>query len=222
MGLVVNGQILEVPHLSVRSWHDDVRLRLRKGEDMRIRANGKPHVIVMHTTGGIPGGSNRTPQVIHEGLGPNSDAESRVARFWSTNRQPGGAHLVVDYDASVGCLADLQTECAFHVGGCRGVNERSVGIEIAQTSKGELWAGQLEAVAYLVGFICDTFGIPKRAQYPYRGKPLKRFGAGVGTFTGIMGHRDCDNNRGSGDPGDAAMLALRDVGIELVDFGGEA
>ena len=37
-------------------------------------------------------------------------------------------------------------------------------------------------------------------------------------MVGIYGHRDCSNNRGAGDPGDAIMALLCEHGYESFDF----
>jgi hypothetical protein len=64
-----------------------------------------------------------------------------------------GAHLIVDCDGSIGCLADLVTEATYHA---TSVNHRSIGIEIHQTRADEIFEAQLDAVARLVWAILSS------------------------------------------------------------------
>ncbi len=208
-GLVIDGADVRVPGLTVVSWRDDARLRLRMGNDGRARRPGE-HVrrIVLHTTRGIPGGSDQRPQVIHPGLGPPGMAAENNAIYWARAPSCAGAHLVVDYDGSVVCTADLAREVSYHAGR---VNGDTIGIEIVQGSDAGLYEGQLACVVTLVDFLCARFALERTAQYPYRGP-----GDPVAS---VLGHRDVDTNRGRGDPGDAVMERLVAAGFKPIDRG---
>mgnify|MGYP001569737073 FL=1 len=210
-GLIINGREVPVPGRKVVNFLDDPRLTLKIPEDGRHRAADAPvSLIVLHTTKGIPGGKDKRSQVIREGLGPDIGAELRVAKFWSTSDLQSGAPIVVDFDGSIGCLADLQTDMGYHA---RLMNTRSVGIEIYQGAGAELYRGQLDAVADLVDVLTAEFGIQRQMPDRYRGA-LRRLSTGAADFVGVVGHRDGDNNRGLGDPGDAVFDVLAARGYE--------
>ena len=174
---------------------------------MRQRRNGeRVRLCVLHSTKGVPGGKDRRPQVILPGFGPSVDAALRCARSWSKNGKPGGAHLVMDADGSVGCLADPERETAFHVGGASGVNGASIGLEIFQGSDAEIYQGQIDTT------LATLLDIDRRIPPPYRGHPIEHLRLGARGWSGFLGHRDCDANRGAGDPGDAVMDALASAG----------
>jgi hypothetical protein len=202
---VINGFRIEVPGRVTTSYLDDPRLRL-SAHDGRPRTTA-PRKIVLHTTKGIPGGRDRRPQVLRPGAGPDVGAELRCARWWSLSDLASGAHLVVDFDGSIGCLADVATTTAYHA---KAMNADSVGIEVYQGSDAELYVEQLEAVGDLVDVLTVKLGIQRQIPDKYRG-PLPRLQAGGHDFVGVVGHRDGDDNRGAGDPGDLVfdMLARR-------------
>lgn len=214
-GLVINGKDVPVEGLSILNYRDAPRLRLRVGHvdggnDGRKRT-ATPQSIILHTTKGIPGGSNKTPQTLRPGRGPHTRAEERVARFWSTDPRSSGAHMVVDADCSMACLADLELVEAYHASGP--INARSIGIEVYQDASGALWAEQLEAVADLVDALTLLFGIQRTIPDAYRGE-LERLRAGGRDFYGVIGHRDCTDTRGRGDPGDFIFEVLARRGYE--------
>jgi hypothetical protein len=216
MGVVIDGVVEAVPGVSVVDWLGDRTLpRLKVREDCRARYTRWIRGIVLHTTKGIPGGTDHRPQVIKPGLGPNRKGDYATARYWATTAKQSGAHLVVDFDGSVVCLADLLTEASYHAGE---VNEVSIGIEIYQGDEAELYAGQLDAVVRLLDFLTRRFKIQRQLQYPYRGGPVPRIAAGAQDVVGIYGHRDVTTNRGAGDPGDAVFEALFAAGYERFDF----
>lgn len=215
-GLVISGTAVAVPGLTIQSWLDDPSLRLKKGEDMRVRKTAWVRSIILHTTKGIPGGSDKRPQKIIPGCGPHIDAGQRVARYWSKDGRNAGAHIVVDFDGVVTCCADLASEATYHAGN---VNDVSIGIEIYQGSDAELYEYQLEKVVTLVDFLTKHFQIQRQYHWPYLKRPIKGFeetgGAG---FLGVFGHRDCSDNRGLGDPGDAVFEFLRQAGYMRFNF----
>ncbi len=208
-GLVIDGADVQVPGLTAVSWRDDPSVRLKMGQDGRLRRPGeKVRRIVLHTTRGIPGGHDQRPQVVHPGVGPSGSAAEANARYWARAPSCAGAHLVVDYDGSIVCTADLAREVSYHAGA---INADSIGIEIVQGSDAGLYAGQLDAVVTLVAFLCDRFALPRTVQWPYRG-------AGD-PVAAVLGHRDVSDNRGAGDPGDAIYARLMAAGWTPVDRG---
>jgi hypothetical protein len=213
-GLVINGARVPVPGRTVTSYLDDPRYSLKLPEDGKAARRHTVQLIVLHTTKGIPGGKDKRPQVIRPGVGPNVDAELRCARFWSSSDLQSGAHLVVDFDGSIGCLADCAAVVAYHA---KAMNARSVGIEIYQGSDAELYAGQLEAVCDLVDVLTMAFGIQRQIPDKYRG-PIARLASGGDDVVGVVGHRDGDDNRGEGDPGNAIFDALAARKYERFNF----
>lgn len=210
-GLIINGKEVTVPGRKVVNYKDDPKLKLKLPEDGRSRAaDAVVDKIVLHTTKGIPGGRDTRPQLILDGLGPDSDAEHRTASWWSTSDKQSGAHGVIDFDGSIGWLADGQLVTCYHA---RALNKSSVGLEIYQGAKAELYLGQLAAVADLLDVLTATFGIQRQIPDKYRG-PLQRLMSGGDDYTGVCGHRDGDDNRGFGDPGDAVLDVLAARGYE--------
>jgi hypothetical protein len=227
-GIVIGGRAVRIPGLDVTNYLDDPRLRLAPG-DRRMRSARERswvHVIVVHTTGGIPGGNDLRPQVILPGLGPNSGGGQRVVASWTHDTQrPGGAHLVVDFDGSSYCCADLLDEAAYHA---QRANGPSIGIEVVQGhGRAELYQEQLDVAARLALAVCRLMPDPIQWQMPasYAGHPVKRFTRSLEggseplhDVVGIVGHRDLTTSRGSGDPGNAMMEALAAAGCEKFDF----
>jgi hypothetical protein len=214
-GVVVGGKQEQISGLDVKSWHDVPALRIKIGEDGRKRKTDWVRGICLHTTKGIPGGKDRRPQVIKPGVGPNYDAEKRVASYWAKDGRQAGAHFVIDFDGSIACLADLLTETTFHAGP---VNEVSIGIEIYQGRDAEMYEGQLQATVRLVDYLTERFGIQRQFQSKYHGRPIKRLSSGGQDVVGVYGHRDVSNNRGLGDPGDAIFEFLKRAGYMPFDF----
>lgn len=221
-GLVINGREHLIPGLSIRNFLDDPELALRVGRpdgDNDGKKRTKPvSLVVLHTTKGIPGGSDKREQVIEPGFGPNTNAEDRTARFWAEDPRSSGAHLVVDHDGSVGCLADLQLVAAYHAGQHE-VNERSIGIEMYQGSRAELYVEQISVVVALCNFLTAHFGIQRQIPSSYAGRPVKRLEEDGGrNVVGVIGHRDVSDNRGKGDPGDFVFEMLTKNGYERFDL----
>ena len=208
-GFIVNGAVELVDGLTITNWQDNPALRLKKGEDCGARAASTPlRTIVLHTTKGLPGG---TPLA---GFGRAIDAGVRVSRYWSGDGRQAGAHLVIDYDGTVSCVADLQLDCAYH---CPKWNTNSIGIELYQGGAGELYEGQLEVCVRVCDWLTRRFGIQRQIPHRYLG-PLDRFLPGDDSVVGVIGHRDAARNRGPGDPGNAVFNRLGLAGYEPVDF----
>lgn len=221
-GFVVNGQEIEVPGIAVRNFKDDPKIALRvgrtDGSNDGKRRTTTVSMVVIHTTKGIPGGKDKRPQVILPGVGPDTKAEDRTASYWSTDPTPSGAHIVIDHDCSVGCLADLMTVCAYHAGNSE-VNNRSIGIEVYQGAKAEMYEEQLLTLVRVVDFITAHFGIQRQIPGLYKNRPVPRLDDGGGRdFYGVVGHRDVSDQRGEGDPGNPIMDLLEKKGYERFDL----
>lgn len=220
MGLMINGQPEEISGLRVDCWQDDAALCLR-AEDCAQRPKATwVRGIVLHTTKGIPGGRDHRHQVIRPGLGPTKDHHSALACYWARDGRCAGAHLMVDFDGTVACMADLQTQMTYHASQ-HDVNRVTIGIEIYQGTEAELYDGQLDAVVRLVDHLTRRFGIQRQFPWPYRGRPIQRIAAGGLDIVGIYGHRDVTDNRGQGDPGDAIFEKLQTAGYEPFDIDGD-
>jgi hypothetical protein len=213
-GVVINGIQEPVPGSRVTSWHTDPGLRLG-GEDRRLRRTRWIRGIVLHTTKGIPGGTDHRQQIILPGYGPDTNADNRSARLWSTDGRGAGAHLVVDHDGQVSCLADLLLEAAYHAGP---VNEVTIGIELYQGNAAELYEGQLEAVVHLCNWLTARFGIQRQIPVLNHKSVISRCSLGAEDVVGVYGHRHVTTNRGPGDPGDAVFERLAAAGYETFDF----
>lgn len=220
-GIVLAGRQIQVPGISVVNYLDDPRLRLAPGDHRRRRADERAwvHVVVLHTTAGIPGGKDLRPQLVRPGLGRSTGGGQRVVASWTHDvGRPGGAHLVVDQDGTAYCCADLVLEAAYHA---QLANGPSVGIEVVQgRAEADLYEGQLEAAAKLALWVCLFLPTPVQWQIPrgYSGS-LRRFvdSPRLDDYVGIVGHRDLTGERGRGDPGDAVMEELVRQGCEAFD-----
>lgn len=224
--LIIAGKEVPVPKLEtdgfypVRNFKDEPKLALRVGKsnnnDGRTRTRSVSQII-LHTTKGIPGGSDKRPQILHKGKGPNTKAVDRTINYWSTDPTPSGAHIVIDQDCSIGCLADLAYVTAYHAGNSS-INESSIGIEIYQGDDAGLYEEQLTAVVAVVNVLTAYFGIQRQVPSKYLNKPIKELDQGGGGLTGVFGHRDVSNNRGFGDPGDFIFQYLEHYGYDCFDF----
>jgi hypothetical protein len=225
-GLILDGRAVGVPGFDVQNFVDDPRLALAP-YDARHRSfqeRGWIHLIVVHTTGGIPGGSDHRQQVIRPGFGPSTCAGERVVESWTHDPgRPGGAHVVIDFDGKIYCCADLVTQAAYHA---QLANGPSVGIEVVQGHDAELYQSQLDLAARFVRILCGLMPTPIQFQIPapYEGKPVNRFvvsqqkSTSLADVVGVVGHRDLTSSRGEGDPGGALMDALAAAGAERFNF----
>lgn len=214
MGFVISGKVEELPGVHCTSWLDNRALRLSP-EDRRVRRAPWVHSIVLHTTKGIPGGKNMTPQKVLPGFGPSTNAGARLADMWAGDGRHAGAHLVVDQDGQIYQCADLVTEAAYHASA---MNEWSVGIEIFQAADASLRAGALERVVALVDALTLRLGIQRQIPKVYRGRASARLLKDPGGWVGVCGHRDVSNNRGPGCPGDAIFQLLAAAGYLRFDL----
>jgi hypothetical protein len=222
-GLIIGDREVQVPGVSVKNFKDNPSLALRVGRSDGANDGGARTLpvtlVVLHSTKGIPGGSDKREQVILPGIGPDTQAGDRTATYWSTDPTPSGAHIVVDHNGLVTCLADLKTVCAYHAGQYE-VNLRSIGIEIFQGSNAEMYEGQLDVVRKVVDTITAEFGIQRQIPDKYHNNtPVPRLkDLGGRDVVGVVGHRDVSDQRGKGDPGDAIMDVLAKNGYERFDL----
>jgi len=200
----------------IQNYTDDPALSRGK-EDGRARRTRWVRMQINHTTKGIPGGSNRTPQTLRPGAGPDQGREFKVAKYWSGSEKQSGAHTIIDTDGSVGQTADLLTVAMYHAGA---VNEYSVGHEIFQESDGGIWEATIESCVAMNLLICQMMGIQLQIHRPYQG-PITRLRTGGKDCVGIFGHHDVTSNRGPGDPGEFIKDYLVGAGAEAFDFDAE-
>jgi hypothetical protein len=215
-GLIIAGTAVLVPGLEITNYVDDPGLRLGRG-DMRPRTQEEQRwikTVILHTTRGIPGGSDRREQVIRPGLGPAADRALGLVRFWRGDAKCAGAHLIVNFDGRIACCADLAREATFHAGHA---NASSIGVEIVQGGEAELYEGQLEAVVKLCDALTKIFLIQRQIPHQYIG-PVRRLMEDMSDVVGVLGHRDLTNKRGKGDPGNAVFNRLGRADYESVDY----
>ena len=214
-GLVIGGAQVEVPGVRILNWFDNPILRMSP-EDGAVRKNRWVRQVILHTTKGIPGGKNNTPQSVRTGVGPDSGKDFDVAKYWSKSNKSSGAHIIIDSDGSASCIADLTLEKMYHAGN-RTINDQSIGIEIYQLQDGSIWESSLKSCVLICNMIADYLGIQKQYHAPYKG-PVFRLSQGASDCVGFFGHRDLTNNRGQGDPGDFIFQMLSVQGYEEFDF----
>lgn len=225
-GLSIGGRIVNVDGLEIiqPAANGGPDWCLLDSGDYRARRTTWIRQIMLHTTSG------KWPQPIRPGAGPSGHAE-QIAKMWSGQDRGGGervhsaAQLIVDFDGSVACLADLATCAAYHA---EASNDYSVGIEMSTLPDGGIYQATLDATALLTEALCDALGIPFQIHgAPYRSEPLRRMEItergrreqfGGATCVGIFGHRDNTSNRGRGDPGDVIYAALIAAGAEPIDY----
>lgn len=218
-GVVIDGKQVAIPGLDARSWADDPRLRLKMGEDGRRRPATVRWIraIGLHTTLGLPFDlkASGAPRIL-EGAGPATSVERDTVKWWSVDARHAGAHLIVDFDGSVSCLADLRAEETYHAGP---VNPYTIGVEIAQRRDGALFEDQLTAVVVLCDWLTERFRIQRQIPASYvQGIVIPRCAAGGRDVVGVYGHRDATLSRGYGDPGDAVFARLEAAGFERLHF----
>ncbi len=207
-GLILNGIAESPPGLVTRSWHDDPTLRLQIPGDGTQRVTKWIRGITLHSTVGKDGA------VVLPGAGTPGGAAAN-AHYWSKAGSSAGAHLLVDFDGSVICTADLVTEAAYHA---TSVNDVTVGIEIVQRNDGAFYEEQPLAVVRLVDWLTQRLGIQRQVQSPYGRNAIKRLVAGGKDVVGVFAHYHQTTARGPGDCGKFLFDRLLAAGYEGVDF----
>lgn len=214
-GLLIAGHIVDVPGVAIANPHDTPWCKL-DGRDYRARRTPWVRQVTIHTTKGI------WPQSVRLGMG-KPGADKIVADFWRGDPNHSAAHIVIDRDGSVACLADLAAVCAYHA---TTVNDWSVGIEMYQESDGAIYEAVFDACVKIVPAICEALSIAFQvAQRVYDGRPISRMINGGPDCVGIFGHRDNawdpikqTSTRGRGDPGDLIYTRLIAAGAEPFDY----
>lgn len=184
---------------------------LRAGHDVRPRkAHEHVRFGVAHTTQGI------AIPALQPGKGPDVGRDRFVVEMWRKSRRPAGAHVVVDFDASIVCAADLLTEAASHAGS---VNGSSWGLEVCQRprhklagkivpgSGGEVWEAQIAAAALVIDVVAGELGLPRTVavrsdrEFGVELRYCGSFADALPAAVGLWGHCNVSRNRGPGDPG---------------------
>jgi hypothetical protein len=229
-GLLVDGQLIPLRDLTVipPANHGGPAWNTLHPDDYAART-APVQILTLHTTGG------HWPQPILPSAGPPGHAR-QVLEMWAGvdhgggERVHSGAPIVVDFDGTIYCAADVVRTAAYHA---QLINARSVGIEMCTTPEGGLYQATIDATARLVALLtwsgldgAGVLSIPAQMpRGPYRGSPLRRLEiAGRQTdgrdLVGVIGHRDQTAQRGRGDPGDTIWTALAGLGFEGVDYDG--
>jgi hypothetical protein len=213
-GLVIGDRRFKIPGINIRNWYDDPRLKLKltgPEADGYVRGSGRWTVrnTCFHTTSGSG------PIVINPGVGPDSKMDELIARSWTNSKRQAGAHLVIDFDGSVFCCADLLTTATYHAGA---VNGHSVGIEICQNSKFETWESQYNTLVAISDFLSLAFSFQRFYQYPYDINEIARIHAGAGDVVGFYTHYHQTTNRGRWDSGKHSMEVLGQAGYKPVNY----
>lgn len=180
---------------------------LRAGHDVRPRKpSERVRFGVAHTTQGIA-----IPR-LEPGTGPDVGRDRFVVEMWRRSRRVAGAHVVIDFDASIVCAADLLTEAASHAGN---VNGSSWGLEVCQRPRDAgalIWYAQIAAAALVIDVVAGELGLPRAVPAVSRASMLKAtadvelrycgsFADTLPPAVGLWGHCNVSRNRGPGDPG---------------------
>lgn len=207
-GVLVRGVVIPIPGLEIvppASHGGPEWAKLTPGDYCMRPAGTWLRQVIVHTTKGI------APQRIIDGPGAGG-RDLTVARFWQGDPEHSAAHIVVDNDGSVVCLADLATIAAYHA---TVSNLWSVGIEMYQELGGGIHRPVFDAVKVLVPALCNILEIPFQVPADrYAKAPLRRMLNGGLDCAGVFGHRDNTSRRGEGDPGEFFYDAMREVGAE--------
>lgn len=212
MGLIIDGKRVPYAKRAVLDYVSNPRLALGP-EDRRLRHTRWIRQIVLHTTKG------EWPSRLLPGYGPDTNSGDAVARWWRADHGHAGAHLVVDWDGTITCHADLVRDAAFHAGPA---NETSIGIEIYQGGAPDhaVYEGQLLAVVELVDWMTGHFHIQRQMPPTSTAGIIHRcsFVGGLKRIVGVIGHRHITRDRGCGDPGDHVFDCLAEAGYEEMEL----
>lgn len=206
-GLVVDGRLEQIPGLEIVSYKRHPELRLKADEDMRARRTRWIRSFVWHNT-------KARPTRLLPGKGPSTDLGSRIANLWSTDGRHAGAHLSIDWDGAVCCHADLLRDAAYHASS---MNEVSIGAELFEGGKGEIYEVQLDAALVITEWVCARFGIQRQIPDPEDNSTIRRIVRGGKDAVGIFGH--CHQYAGKkNDPGKHIFRHLETAGFRVFDF----
>src|SRR5579885_1361520 len=146
-GVIVGGLPLVVPGVTVRNFKDDPKLILPREDGMR-RLKEQVTCITLHSTLGAPDKDLKHEQTLLPGFGPSSDAGRALVELWGTDHRCAGAHIAVDFDGMIYCLADLLVWETYNA---TSVNPRNIGIEYRPgRALSAFYAGKIDRGAVFV------------------------------------------------------------------------
>lgn len=207
MSVVLDGRLYEIPGVTTISWLDDPRHV--KETSFRRPREYPVEFIVLHSTG------EHAVQEVTSG----SRNPSNPFQWAEANARESQAHTA-SWDATMrsdGVLLWHNDPVRYEDYHATAMNPRSMGIEIAQSP--EIFKIQVDAMVRVLDFLTAYFGIQR--QIPWNnGVPdrrvMSRFVTGGSGYSGIVGHRNGDDNRS--DPGDGVFVALKSAGYEGFDL----
>jgi len=209
-GMIIGGEEILIPGIPATeqpNYKDHPALKLRMGEDMRMRKTRWIRSVVAHNT------KNRKTTVA-EGKGPETHLENRIARLWSTDGRHAGAHVSIDWDGTIACHADLLLHAAYHAGL---INDPSVGFELYEDSAGKLYDYQLQIAVAFTEFVTGYFQIQRQCPPSVSNKPIKRAERGGQDLVGVLGHCHALKSKPD-DPGIHYFEYLEKAGFEVMNF----
>lgn len=208
-GMIIGGEEVSVPGLDeeVINYKDEPKIKLKMGEDMRMRKTRWIRVVTAHNTKNIA-------TKVKPGKGPETRLEERIARLWAHDKRHAGAHISIDWDGTVGCLCDLLLHAAYHAGR---LNEVSIGFELYEDSKGNLYEHQLDVAVIVTNFLTEYFQIQRQCPASIDNAEIKRLAAGGRDIVGVFGH--CHAYKGKpNDPGVHYFEWLEKAGYTIFNF----
>ena len=225
--LVISGRQVPVPGLESSNFLIDPDLGfLRK--DYRLRKTDWVRSICIHTRMGI------NPQTHDPDTKDNRNWDHQGVKRANKDDRVASWHISIDADGSYVCHIDLAKFAAYH---CGQLNDVSIGIEMYQSSTGNITPATLEACVKIVDVITREFKIqrqfiseqdiqrrmangrkPTRKASASRRLAFMKGGKKGLDFVGVFGHRNATRNRGKGDPGDMIFNMLYEVGYERFDM----
>lgn len=228
MSLVFNGKKVEVDGLTSVDFLDNPKYHIANRGFKPRAENEWIRGIVLHTRMGM------VSHCMHSEP-RNNRWDEVLPKRWELSNRYVGAHIAIDSDGSYSCMADLITEYTHHAGQ---VNPYTVGIEIYQGGKGDLYLPAIEACVKIVDILTRELGIqrmfPSETGLSYRiardgRKPWRRTrrlawhpdGRRGVDFAGVYGHRNATRNRGRGDPGNEIFAELANAGYEIFSIDAE-
>jgi len=206
-GLIIGGNEYQIPGVDIVNFHDEPKYKIHAPEDMRMRRTRWIRSFFWHNTKNIQ-------TTFKPGKGPDTHLEDRITKLWALDKRHAGAHLAVDWDGTVVCMADLLRDATYHASQ---VNEVSIGAELYEDSNGVVYELQLEQAVKVTEFCCAFFGIQRQIPEPLFNKVIPRLLEGGRACVGVFGH--CHAYAGKpNDPSDHIFWALRNAGFQMFDF----
>jgi hypothetical protein len=196
-----------IPEREQLNYWDHPQLKLKMGEDMRVRKTRWIRSIIAHNTKAIA-------TQVKPGKGPETRLEERIAHLWATDQRHAGAHIAIDWDGTVACLCDLLCCAAYHAGP---LNEVSIGFELYEDSQGNLYEHQLDVSVIVTDFLTEFFQVQRQCPPSIDNRDIKRLVRGGRDIVGVFGH--CHAYAGKpNDPGTDYFRWLEKAGYEVLNF----